>query len=246
MRRRRQGAVLAAVALCFGGALTACGSGGGDDGYAAVGAAGSGPGAAPTAAVPPRGTVLLVPLDGAPAAGTERPEEPRTEGTGGAPGVASSSPGGTNRTGSTGESPPAGPGPAPGTAPAGTPSAPAPGPGPGPVPVPGPTPSSTAPPAVLTVGAPIRTALDVRWCEQVTVELRNIGGSPMTSGTLTFATHIIDLLGVDWATIESDRPLPTPIPAGAARTPSYTVCVDSWRVPLGMHIETQDVTAVWK
>ena len=27
---------------------------------------------------------------------------------------------------------------------------------------------------------------------------------------------------------------------------AYTVCVDAWRVPLGMHIETQDVTAVWK
>jgi hypothetical protein len=24
------------------------------------------------------------------------------------------------------------------------------------------------------------------------------------------------------------------------------VCVDAWRVPLGMHIETRDVTVRWK
>ncbi|MFD7944020.1 hypothetical protein ACFV5K_13710, partial [Streptomyces sp. NPDC059744] len=41
-------------------------------------------------------------------------------------------------------------------------------------------------------------------------------------------------------------PLPAPIDAGAARKKTYTVCVDAWRVPLGMHIETRDVTAVWK
>ncbi len=235
MRRRRQGAALAAVALCLGGALTACGSDG-DDGYAAVGAAGSGPEAAPTAAVPPQGTVVLVPLDGAPAAGTQRPEEPRTEATSSA---SPSSPRGTeSSTGSPGENPD------PGIARPSTPLPPAQAPAPTPaVPVPDPSP---APPAVLTVGTPVRTELDVRWCEKVTVELRNTGGSPVTSGTLTFATHIIGLLGVDWATVESAQPLPAPIAAGAVRTPSYTVCVDSWRVPLGMRVETQDVTAAWK
>lgn len=109
-------------------------------------------------------------------------------------------------------------------------------------------PGSTAPagPAVLKVGAPGRAAADRRWCEKVTVEFRNTGGSPVRSGTVTFATHIIGGLGIDWATRESTAPLPAPIDAGAARKKTYTVCVDDWRVPLGMHVETRDVTAVWK
>ncbi|MFJ5850911.1 hypothetical protein [Streptomyces sp. NPDC092903] len=109
-------------------------------------------------------------------------------------------------------------------------------------------PGSSAPagPAVLKVGAPVRAAADKRWCEKVTVEFRNTGGSPLRSGTVTFATHIIGGLGIDWATRESTAPLPAPIDAGAARKKTYTVCVDDWRVPLGMHVETRDVTAVWK
>ncbi|HEY9332365.1 MAG TPA: hypothetical protein VIS09_29690, partial [Streptomyces sp.] len=109
-------------------------------------------------------------------------------------------------------------------------------------------PGSTAPagPAVIEAGAPVRTAADERWCEKVTVEFRNTGGSAARSGTVTFATHIIGGLGIDWATRESTAPLPVPIGAGAARKMTYTVCVDAWRVPLGMHVETRDVTAVWK
>lgn len=99
---------------------------------------------------------------------------------------------------------------------------------------------------MLTLGEPVRAALDRRWCEKVTVEFRNTGGSAVTSGTVAFATHIIGALGIDWATIESTQPLPAPIAAGAVKKKAYTVCVDAWRVPLGMHIETQDVTAVWK
>ncbi|MGN5637803.1 hypothetical protein [Streptomyces sp. AC154] len=99
---------------------------------------------------------------------------------------------------------------------------------------------------MLKVGAPGRAAADKRWCEKVTVEFRNTGGSPVRSGTVTFATHIIGGLGIDWATRESTAPLPAPIDAGAARKKTYTVCVDDWRVPLGMHVETRDVTAVWK
>lgn len=109
-------------------------------------------------------------------------------------------------------------------------------------------PGSTAPagPAALTVSAPVRAAADERWCEKVTVEFRNTGGSSARSGTVTFATHIIGGLGIDWATRKSTAPLPAPIDAGAARKKTYTVCVDAWRVPLGMHVETRDVTAVWK
>ncbi|MFE6972448.1 hypothetical protein [Streptomyces sp. NPDC057682] len=101
-------------------------------------------------------------------------------------------------------------------------------------------------PAVLEVGEPVRAAGDVRWCEKVTVGFRNTGGTEVRSGTVTFATHIIGGLGIDWATRESTAPLPAPIGAGAARKETYTVCVDAWRVPLGMRIETRDVTADWK
>ncbi|PCG86048.1 hypothetical protein CIB93_11125 [Streptomyces sp. WZ.A104] len=119
--------------------------------------------------------------------------------------------------------------------------------GPGTPSTPAPTPPAPPPgPAVLKLSAPQRAAADRRWCEKVTVEFRNTGGSPARSGTVTFATHIIGALGVDWATIRTAQPLPAPIGAGAARTETYTVCVDSWRVPLGMRVETQDVSAVWK
>lgn len=260
--RRRHGAALAAVALCLGGALTACGSGGGD-GYVAVGAAASGPDEAPTAAVPPKGKVVLVPLDGAVPSGDsegktpeekpgkpggrELPAVPGGGGTGSTGGGTGSAVGGTGgSTGSTGGTgSPGGTGGASGGSggsgsPGGSPTTPG---TPGTPSKPAPTPAG---PAVLTLGEPVRAALDKRWCEKVTVEFRNTGGSPVASGTVTFATHIIGALGIDWATIESAQPLPAPIAAGGLRKQAYTVCVDAWRVPLGMHIETQSVTAVWK
>ncbi|MBD0744152.1 hypothetical protein [Streptomyces sp. CBMA152] len=80
----------------------------------------------------------------------------------------------------------------------------------------------------------------------MTVPLRNTGGAPVRTGTLTFATHVIGLLGVDWATLTSTQPLPAPIAAGATASPTYTVCVDWWRVPIGMHVETRTVTADWR
>jgi hypothetical protein len=99
---------------------------------------------------------------------------------------------------------------------------------------------------VLQFGEPVREALDKRWCERVTVEFRNTGGAAVASGTVTFATHLIGALGIDSATVESRQPLPAPIASGGVRKQAYTVCVDAWRVPWGMHIETQDVTATWK
>ncbi|MGO4419972.1 hypothetical protein AB4Z54_14880, partial [Streptomyces sp. MCAF7] len=107
------------------------------------------------------------------------------------------------------------------------------------------SPSTPSGPAVLKIGDLVRAAADDRWCEKVTVEFRNTGGTPVTSGTITFATHIIDVLGIDWATIESKRSLPVPILAGAKREKTWDVCVDDWRVPLGMHIETQDASVSW-
>lgn len=99
---------------------------------------------------------------------------------------------------------------------------------------------------MLTVSAPSLADGDQRWCQRVTVTFRNTGGSAATSGTAGFATHIIGLLGTDWGTIASRQPLPAPIAAGTSRTQTYTVCVDSWRVPLGMRIDTREVTAAWR
>ncbi|MCP3818012.1 hypothetical protein NLX86_07720 [Streptomyces sp. A3M-1-3] len=215
---------------------------------------------APTKAVPPEGKVELVPLDGdrtsstssaMPAPGSAAASgsvsgatppgsaagsaadpsgAPSAGGTGAGTGGSSGGTGGGSASGGTGSGGSSGGGTAP-TAPGATPPA---------------KPAEPAGPAVLTLGAPVRAAADKRWCEQVTVEFRNTGGSPVRSGTVTFGTHIIGALGVDWATVESAQPLPAPIAAGARTTKTYTVCVDAWRVPLGMHIETQDVSADWR
>ncbi|MET7902759.1 hypothetical protein ABZS86_15300 [Streptomyces sp. NPDC005355] len=108
------------------------------------------------------------------------------------------------------------------------------------------TPTTPTGPAVLEVGDPERAAAGERWCEKVTVEFRNTGGAPVTSGTVTFGTHVIDALGIDWATLESKEVLPAPIGAGQKREKTWTVCVDDWRLPLGMHIQTRDVSVIWK
>ncbi|MFJ3905065.1 hypothetical protein [Streptomyces sp. NPDC090025] len=98
---------------------------------------------------------------------------------------------------------------------------------------------------MLALSAPVLTDTDKRWCENVTVAFRNTGGSAARSGTVTFATHVIGALGVDWATVTSSQPLPAPIAAGTTRSRTYTVCVESWRVPLGMRVDTRKVTAAW-
>ncbi|MEV6506374.1 hypothetical protein AB0M61_09640 [Streptomyces sp. NPDC051642] len=108
--------------------------------------------------------------------------------------------------------------------------------------------ATTAPatPAALTWSDPARKATDHRWCEDVTLSFRNSGGTAVRSGTVTFGTHIIGALGIDWATIGSAERLPVPIAAHAREDHTWTVCVDAWRVPLGMHIETRDVSVEWK
>ncbi|MFF0287793.1 hypothetical protein [Streptomyces sp. NPDC005262] len=267
----RRGTVFAASAavLCLGGALAACGAGaGGGDGYVAVGAAGTGPEKAPKGAVAPSGKVTLIPLDGAGSdgrggdAGGGAEPEPGSSAQSGSPGGAGAtgggaggkaqSPGssGTVAGGTTGSASSSSSGGTGGTGSAdatgGTGSGAAGSDSQGPSAPSAPGSTASAGPAVLTLSAPERAAADDRWCEKATVEFRNTGGSPVRSGTATFATHIIGALGIDWATIESTAPLPAPIDAGAARKKTYTVCVDAWRVPLGMHIETRDVTAVWK
>ncbi|MEV8003657.1 hypothetical protein AB0P10_13395 [Streptomyces parvus] len=274
--RRGTAIAASAAALCLGtGLLSGCGSGPGD-GYTAVGAAvGSSkppPDGVPSGDVTltpldesgsgsaggrGRGGGGTSPSGGtSPGPGTSpsagSPGDGRSGDTqGGSGGARTATPGGRQAAGSSG-----GPGTAPsrpadpsapskpGGGGAGNPSPPGPG-SPG-------TPSSPKPsdppatPAALTLSAPQRAAADKRWCEKVTVEFRNTGGSPARSGSVTFATHIIGALGVDWATITSSQPLPAPIGAGSTRSKTYTVCVESWRVPLGMRVETQDVSAVWE
>ncbi|WP_030780397.1 hypothetical protein [Streptomyces sp. NRRL S-920] len=79
----------------------------------------------------------------------------------------------------------------------------------------------------------------------MTVTFRNTGGSPVRSGTVTFGTHIIGALGIDWGTVESTVPLPVPVASGGERRRTWLVCVDAWRVPLGMRVETRDVSTKW-
>ncbi|MEU1307325.1 hypothetical protein ABZ419_00225 [Streptomyces cinnamoneus] len=81
-----------------------------------------------------------------------------------------------------------------------------------------------------------------RWCEQVALTFTNTGGTPVTGGTVSLGTHIIGVFGTDWATVTSTHPLPAPIAPGQSADGTWTVCVDAWRVPLGMRIETRDVT----
>ncbi|MGW6154867.1 hypothetical protein ACWFRM_17290 [Streptomyces sp. NPDC055144] len=260
--RGRRGALTGATAavVCLGGLLAACGSSGGGDGYVAVGAAGATPDRAPGRTVAPTGDVELVPLDGA-ASDPPGPSESGTgsgsgagsgggdkfPGDGGSSGDAGAGAGAEARTGSSSGTPdtsgPDGSGqPSTGAGGSGgggsgggattTPSAPGTG-----------APSG---PAALKVGDPERKAADKRWCEDVTLNMVNTGGAAVRSGTVTFGTHIIGALGIDWATVESTQDLPVPIDAGKRKKKTWTVCVDAWRVPLGMHVETRDVSVKWK
>ncbi|MFD4556033.1 hypothetical protein ACFWP5_17240 [Streptomyces sp. NPDC058469] len=206
-----------AAVACLTGLLTACGGGSGGDGYVAVG-----PPRPSTTAVRPTGSVTLVPLDA--------PKSPAASGT--------------SETASTPE--PASGTPTPvASPPTGAKSGPSSTTSPSPTPTTGPT---TAPgtPAALSWGDPVRKATDQRWCEDVTLSFRNSGGTAVRSGTVTLGTHIIGALGIDWATIDSTEKLPAPIAADARKDKTWTVCVDAWRVPLGMHIETRDVSVEWK
>ncbi|MFD9561996.1 hypothetical protein [Streptomyces sp. NPDC059994] len=246
MRRAALIGVSAAATLALGGASAACGGEGGKP-YVAVGAE-----TESSRPVPPHGKVELVPLDGAsatPGGRSTAPSSPHTrsgDGTAGARGGAAEARGGSRSGGGDGSAAggSAGSSATPGTSGGGTPAT---GdttdtPSTGGTPTPAPTPTT---PAALTLGAPTRTPTPTRWCESVTIPVRNTGGTPVKPGTLTFATHIIGLLGVDWATITTEQPL-APVAAHTATSRTYTVCVDSWRVPLGTHIETRTVTADWR
>ncbi|GAA0602200.1 hypothetical protein [Streptomyces crystallinus] len=267
MRRAALIGVSAAAALALGGgALAACGGEGGKP-YVAVDAAGSGPEAAPGGAVPPHGRVELVPLDGAGDAtgrgrGAAAPTRAAPSGTTARSGGGNASGGGSTAAGPGAGNSTGGPAPGGGSTSAGG------GAGGGGTPGTGDSDSggasggtsggasttgggspggTTTPPtpAALTLGTLTRTPTPTRRCENVTVPLRNTGTTPVRSGTLTFATHVIGLLGIDWATVTSTQPL-GPVPAATATSRTYEVCLDAWRVPLGTHIETRSVTADWR
>lgn len=240
--------------VCLGAALSACGSGT-DGGYVAAGGPqGSG------RAVAPSGDVSLAPLAGDGPSGSRdggrqggRDSRGDTGRDDAGPGDGRAPPGGSSGpSGSPSGAEDAGTGRGAGRD---APSAPSPGGGnSGPAnggsghasatPAP-PAPSAPAP-AALVVGAPRREAADRRWCEKVTLSFRNTGGTAVRSGTVTLGTHIIGALGIDWATIGSVWALPAPIGPGAGTEKSWTVCVEAWRVPLGMHVETRDVSVQWK
>ncbi|KOU37404.1 hypothetical protein ADK51_02460 [Streptomyces sp. WM6368] len=263
MRKGSRAAATTLLALCCTAAagLTGCG-GPARDGYVAVGAAAPGPERGAGENVAPRGQVEFQQLGAPDAAGgasasaespdtTSGPAGSTVPGGPAAGGATTTAPGGSGNTPGTPAGPgsappppgtPAGPGtPRPPTGPTapGTPTGPPTGPGPT---VPG-TPAST--PARLTLSAPVRAAAADRWCERVTVTFTNTGTTAARSGTVSFATHIIGALGVDWATITTSQPLPAPLAGGASKAQTYTVCVESWRVPLGMHVDTRKVTATW-
>ncbi|MER0481461.1 hypothetical protein ABR737_24510 [Streptomyces sp. Edi2] len=107
-------------------------------------------------------------------------------------------------------------------------------------------PAGPGAPAGLLVGKPALAGTDVRWCQKVSVDFLNNGDRPVIAGSVIFGTHIIGGLGIDWATLTSSRPLPLPLAVGRRQTGTWRVCVDSWRVPLGMHLDTKDVTFRWK
>ncbi|MFE9612734.1 hypothetical protein [Streptomyces sp. NPDC006012] len=201
----------------------------------------------------PSAPVTLVPLDQSPGAdGTSsttgpaskaRPDRPDPDGSGNGDGTDSRS-GSRTGSGDGGEGSVAGGGTGTGApaAPGGTAST---GTGTG-SPAPPGTPATPPTPAALTWDDPARESTDKRWCEKVTVTFHNTGGTAVRSGTVTFGTHVIGALGIDWATVKSTVDLPAPLGPKADKDHTWTVCVDSWRVPLGMHIETQDVSVTWK
>lgn len=100
----RRGTVIAASAavLCLGGVLAACGGGTADEGYVALGAAGTDPGRAPAGAQAPSGKVTLVPLD----RGGEEPD-PGRGGGGGRSGGREPAPGASGRAHGSGATDPA-------------------------------------------------------------------------------------------------------------------------------------------
>lgn len=207
--------------------------GGGGGGYLAAGPAG--PSRGPDHAVAPTGKVTMVPLpqDAAAAPSSTPDGGAATGGMGrGTTGTSAGAPAASADPGAgTGASRPASP--VSPTTPPGGPGAPG---------TPGPPGTPGNRPAHLTVSTPQDAAASEPWCQNVTVAFTNGGDLPATSGTVTFATHIIGLLGIDWGTVDTAEKVPVPIAGGARANKTWEICVDAWRVPLGMHLDTETAT----
>ena len=259
--RRTTAARASAAVLCLGVLLTGCGNAA-EQGYAAVGAAGPADGRTPAGAVPPQDGVELTPLDGGDGTTSSgRPAARASSRPGSGPGDATrgaASPDGPGASGArTAPSPGTPAGQGGGSTPAPAPSSPNPPASPGGSPPPphgSPSPEPPSPtlppgpgaPAGLLIGVPRLADTDVRRCEKVSLDFLNTGDRPVTTGTVTFGTHIIGALGIDWATVTSTHKLPLPLAPGRKKSGSWRVCVDGWRVPAGMHLETRDVAFSWK
>ncbi|MFI5801059.1 hypothetical protein [Streptomyces sp. NPDC051677] len=218
----RRGAVwgasaVAVVVVGAAGLLAGCGGDGRGGDYVAIGAAGgpAAPGTGAGGSAGPTGGVRLVPLDGGSNSATAQPgpgakaqaQGPLAAAPGGpepgSPQGASPTRGGASTSGASSAEGGSGGRTTPGsTSPSASPS-------------PAPSGSGSAGPAVLVVSDTVRAGTDQRWCEDVTLTLHNSGGTAVRSGAVAFGTHVIDALGIDWATRESTAPLPTPIAAGA-------------------------------
>ncbi|WP_425831478.1 hypothetical protein [Streptomyces fractus] len=221
-RKVAVGAASVAAVCVSAGAVVALDGGGGRDAYVAVGAAGAAP-TTPGDRVAPTGKVELVPLD-SPAADAPGGSDSSGKGATGKAGGDK----GTESGADAGGAPPAAdvPGESPGAGSDGTPSATdnpsggssdsgsAAGSGSAAADrgdTPSSSPSAPAGPAALkTVGDPVLKDADKRWCQDVTLTLHNSGGSPVRSGTVTFETHVIGALGIDWSTIDVKKKLPSP------------------------------------
>ncbi|NGN69700.1 hypothetical protein G5C51_38165 [Streptomyces sp. A7024] len=224
MRRTLRLLAYVTAPACAGAVLLTGCSEGGKPGYAAVGA--EAPAKGPTSAEPPKAEVSMVPLPKE----KKRPEGDRGGSSSPSGGGESGDAGTGGSSGSSGDDKAGGSSRTPeGSAPAGGGSS-----------------SAPAGPAVLKTSDPKLATTDKRWCNKVTLRFTNSGDSPVRSGTVKFGTHVIGALGVDWATIEGKRELPAPIGSGDSVTKTWTVCVEEWRVPIGMHVETQDVDVDWK
>ncbi|MCQ4084482.1 hypothetical protein NGB36_28880 [Streptomyces sp. RB6PN25] len=213
--------VLCLAALAWWVAAPDVGGGGGG-GYLAAGPAGPPQGAGHV--VPPTAKVTMVPLpQGGSSASPASPASSASSSDGS--GATGSAPGPTpGASVPPGSLPPDPPGAGVSrTAPATAPS----------------SPGSGGRPAHLTMSAPQDAATDVPWCQNVTVTFTNTGEVPATSGTVTFATHIIGLLGIDWGTVDTAEKVPVPIAGGVRVTRTWQICLDSWRVPLGTRLDTE-------
>lgn len=269
--RRTTAARASAAVLCLGVLLTGCGTAAGQ-GYAAVGAADPAGGHPPATPVPPRDGVELTPLDDGDGAhggdhsghgdGATHPGRPGASVSSGSRSRPAAGPGrvagdaatpGARTTPSPGKPAGQGGGSTPAPPPA-TPNSPAPPHGSRPPSHGSPSPEPPSPalppgpgaPAGLLIGGLRLTDTDVRWCEKVSLDFLNTGDRPVTAGSVTFGTHIIGGLGIDWATITSTHELPLPLAPDRKKSGSWRVCVDGWRVPAGMHLDTRDVSFTWK